>query len=110
VRYTLIWEEPDITYIPTLEGFSYLATVLDCCTKKAVGYAVGDHMRTELICEALDMAVRNCPPVRGATIFHSDRGSRYMSREFSDLLESYGVLASVGRTGVCWDTKASVSK
>lgn len=93
----------DITYIPTLEGFSYLATVLDCCTKKAVGYAVADHMRTELICEALDMAVRNCPPVRGATIFHSDRGSQYMSREFSDLLESYGVLASVGRTGVCWD-------
>ncbi|AZP39588.1 IS3 family transposase [Acidipropionibacterium acidipropionici] len=103
VRNTLIWEEPDITYIPTLEGFSYLATVLDCCTKKAVGYAVADHMRTELICEALDMAVRNCPPVRGATIFHSDRGSQYMSREFSDLLESYGVLASVGRTGVCWD-------
>lgn len=93
----------DITYIHTLEGFCYLATVLDCCTKKAVGYAVDDHMRTELISEALDMAVRNCEHVRGETIFHSDHGSQYMSREFTELLESYDIRPSVGRTGVCWD-------
>jgi transposase InsO family protein len=64
----------DITYIHTLEGFCYLATVLDCCTKKAVGYAIDDHMRTELISGAIDMAVRNCDHVRGETIFHSDHG------------------------------------
>lgn len=93
----------DITCIRTLEGFCYLATVLDCCTKKAVGYAVADHMRTGLISDALDMAVRNCPPARGETIFHSDHGSQYMSREYADLLDSYGIRASVGKTGVCWD-------
>ena len=93
----------DITYIPTLQGFCYLATVLDCCTKKAVGYAIADHMRTGLISDALDMAVRNSDHTRGETIFHSDRGSQYMSAEYARLMESYGILASVGRTGVCWD-------
>jgi transposase InsO family protein len=93
----------DITYIHTLEGFCYLATVLDCCTKKAVGYAIDDHMRTELMSGAIDMAVRNCEHVRGETIFHSDHGSQYMSKEFTELLESYDIRPSVGRTGVCWD-------
>lgn len=93
----------DITYIPTRRGFCYLATVLDCCTKKAVGYAVADHMRTELISAALNMAVRNCGCARDVTVFHSDRGSQYMSREYSDLLGTYGIRASVGRAGVCWD-------
>lgn len=92
----------DITYIHTLEGFCYLATVLDCCTKKAIGYAVNDHMRTELICEALDMAVRNGEHVRGETIFHSDHGSQYMSKEFTELLDFYDIRPSVGRMGVCW--------
>jgi transposase InsO family protein len=93
----------DITYIHTLEGFCYLATVLDCCTKKAVGYAIDDHMRTELMSGAIDMAVRNCDHVRGETIFHSDHGSQYMSKEFTELLDSYDIRPSVGRTGVCWD-------
>ncbi|WP_236082288.1 IS3 family transposase [Acidipropionibacterium jensenii] len=93
----------DITYIRTLEGFCYLAKVLDCCTKRAVGYAIDDHMRTGLICRAIDMAVRNCEYVRGATIFHSDHGSQYMSKEFTELLESYDIRLSVGRTGLCWD-------
>ena len=47
-----------------------LATVLDCCTKKVVGYAMADNMRTDLICEAIDMAARRCPYTRGETIFH----------------------------------------
>ena len=66
----------DITYIPTWAGFCYLATVLDCCTRKVVGYAIADHMRTSLIQDALTMAVENCPHIRGVTIFHSDRGSQ----------------------------------
>ncbi|WP_103062449.1 DDE-type integrase/transposase/recombinase [Actinomyces qiguomingii] len=57
----------DITYIPTWVGFVYLATVLDCCTKKVVGWALADHMRTDLVREAIDMAVRNCKPTRGVT-------------------------------------------
>ena len=58
----------DITYIRTWEGFVYLATVPGCCTKKAVGYAMADNMRTDLICEAIDMAARRCPYTRGETI------------------------------------------
>ena len=58
----------DITYIRTWEGFVYLATVLDCCTKKAVGYAMADNMRTDLICEAIDMAARRYPYTTGETI------------------------------------------
>ena len=93
----------DITYIPTWVGFCYLATVLDCCTKKVVGYAIADHMRTALIQDALTMAVKNCPHTRGVTIFHSDRGSQYTSEAFAHTLSDYGIRASCGKTGVCWD-------
>ena len=93
----------DITYIRTWEGFVYLATVLDCCTKKAVGYAMADNMRTDLICEAIDMAARRCPYTRGETVFHSDRGCQYTSEQFSQHLGRYEIIASTGRTGVCWD-------
>ena len=93
----------DITYIRTWTGFVYLATVLDCCTKKAVGYAMADHMHTSLVCQAIDMAARRCPIKKGVTIFHSDRGSQYTSQKFLDHLNSYGIRPSVGRTGVCWD-------
>ena len=93
----------DITYVRTWAGFIYLATVLDCCTKKVVGYAMADRMRTSLVCQAIDMAVRRCPIDRGVTIFHSDRGSQYTSQRFLDRLRSYGIRPSVGRTGVCWD-------
>lgn len=64
---------------------------------------MADHMRTWLACSAIDMAVRNCPIVKGETIFHSDRGSQYTSEQFSAHLGKYGIRASVGRTGVCWD-------
>ena len=93
----------DITYIRTWEGFVYLATVLDCCTKKAVGYAMADNMRTDLICEAIDMAARRCPYTRGETIFHSDRGCQYTSEQLAQHLGRYEIIASTGRTGVCWD-------
>ena len=93
----------DITYIRTWTGFVYLATVLDCCTKKVVGYAMADHMHTSLVCQAIDMAVRRCPIKKGVTIFHSDRGSQYTSQRFLDHLKGYGICPSVGRTGVCWD-------
>ena len=90
-------------YIRTCAGFIYLTTVLDCCTKKVVGYAMADHMRTRLVCEAIDIAVRRCPIEDGVTIFHSDKGSQYTSQRFLDHLRSYGIRPSVGRTRVCWD-------
>jgi len=93
----------DITYIRTWEGWLYLATVLDCFSKKVVGYAMAEHMRAELVSDALRMAARNMPFQRGVTIFHSDRGSQYLSAEFAALADELGVRRSVGRTGVCYD-------
>lgn len=93
----------DITYIRTWEGWLYLATVLDCFSKKVLGYAMADHMRTELVADALTMAARNCTFTVGETIFHSDRGTQYLSAEFAELTEKLGVRRSVGRTGICYD-------
>jgi putative transposase len=98
----------DVTYIWTGEGWAYLATVLDCCTKEVVGYALGEHFRTELIIEAMEMARRDrrCSP---GAIFHSDRGSNYMSEAFAVYCRRYGLRKSVGRTGVCWDNAMAES-
>ena len=81
----------DITYIHTREGFVYLATVMDCYSKRIVGYAMAEHMRTELVQNALEMAVRNCPPIKGVTIFHSDRGSQYTSADYTATMNKYGI-------------------
>jgi transposase InsO family protein len=93
----------DITYIRTWEGWLYLATVLDCFSKKVVGYALAEHMRAELVSDALLMAAGNLPFRRGVTIFHTDRGSQYLSAEFEAVVNHLGVRHSVGRTGVCYD-------
>jgi transposase InsO family protein len=98
----------DITYIPTWEGFLYLATVIDLCTKECVGYAIADHMRTELVTDALDMAARNHRLTTGA-VFHTDRGSQYTSAAFAEHCSKLHVTHSVGRTGVCFDNAAAES-
>lgn len=98
----------DITYVATWQGFCYLATVLDCCTKMVLGYAVAEHMRTELVLEAIRMAARNHDLHPGA-IFHADRGSQYTSKEYRDELRRLGIRASAGRTGVCWDNAMAES-
>jgi transposase InsO family protein len=67
----------------TWEGWVYLATVIDCYSKAVVGWAVADHMRTELVTDAINMAARNIRIPKNA-IFHSDRGSQYMSYEYED--------------------------
>lgn len=81
----------DITYIPTWQGWVYLATVLDCCTKKVVGYAMADHMRTQLVTDALHMAITNGHIRPGITIFHSDRGTQGGFNWSSQHLEWGGV-------------------
>jgi putative transposase len=98
----------DITYINTWQGWLYLATVLDCCTKMVLGYAVANHMTTDLVASAIDMAVRNHKIPRHA-IFHSDRGSQYTSGEFRKKLRKLKIRPSVGRTGVCWDNAMAES-
>lgn len=92
----------DITYVRTWEGWLYLATVIDCHTKACIGYALADHMRTELVIAALGIAARNYPLAEGV-IFHSDRGAQYTSHEFAEHTRKLGVRRSVGRTGTCYD-------
>ncbi|GAA0320110.1 hypothetical protein GCM10010151_07250 [Actinoallomurus spadix] len=98
----------DITYIPTWEGFLYLATVIDCFSKKVVGWAMADHFQTSLIEAATDMAATNVPIAEGA-IFHSDRGSNYTSLGYAGKLKVMGMRQSIGRTGVCWDNAMAES-
>jgi putative transposase len=98
----------DITYIPTWQGWEYLATVIDCATRKVVGWAMGDNYRTPLITAAIEMAARNLDLPEGA-IFHSDRGSNYTSAEFAAVLGRLGIRQSVGRTGICFDNALAES-
>jgi putative transposase len=98
----------DITYIPTWEGWVYLASVIDCATRKCVGWAMDDNYKTPLITAAIEMAARNLDLPEGA-VFHSDRGSNYTSAEFAAVLERLGVRQSVGRTGICFDNALAES-
>ena len=98
----------DITYIPTWEGWLYLATVIDIASRRVVGYALADHLRTELIAGALSNAVAARDPEPGV-IFHSDRGCQYTSAAYAELAEECEVTLSVGRTGQCWDNALAES-
>jgi transposase InsO family protein len=92
----------DITYVRTWEGWLYLSTVIDLASRRVVGWAMADHMRADLICDALEMALSWRRP-GPALIFHSDRGSQYTSRRFRELLAAHGVRQSLSRPGQCWD-------
>ena len=91
----------DITYVPTLAGFLFLAIVLDVFSRRVVGWAMATHMRAELVVDALDMAVHNRKPQD--VIHHSDQGSQYTSIAFSKRCESAGVRPSMGSVGDCYD-------
>lgn len=99
----------DITYVFTLAGWSYLATVIDGYSRRVIGWAVADHMREELVIDALRMAVENRRPGKGDVVFHSDRGSQYTGSRFRDLCFSNGIIPSVGHTGICYDNAAAES-
>lgn len=92
----------DITYIWTLEGWLYLAAVMDLCSRKIVGWSMADHMRAELVIDALMMAVsgRTPPP---HVLHHSDRGSQYASDAYQGLLNLHGMTVSMSGKGDCWD-------
>ena len=98
----------DITYIPTWEGWVYLATVIDCHTKEVIGWAMDDNYQTPLISLAIERAARNYTLAPGA-IFHSDRGSNYTSTEFGRTLDQHNLRRSVGRTGICYDNAVAES-
>lgn len=98
----------DITYIWTWEGWLYLATVIDCATRKVIGWAMDDNYKTPLIKDAIRMAARNVDLPEDA-VFHSDRGSNYTSGEFAKELKELKVRQSVGRTGICYDNALAES-
>lgn len=93
----------DISFIPTEEGFLYLATFVDLCTRKVVGFSTADHMKTELITDALDMALGRQGLIEGTLVVHSDRGSQYASDQYGLKLNSLGIQISMSRKGNCWD-------
>ena len=98
----------DITYINTWEGWLYLATVIDLGSRKVVGWATADHLRTDLVEQALRNAVTQRRPEPGV-IFHSDRGCQYTSSQYSRAAADAGVRLSVGRKGQCWDNAVAES-
>jgi putative transposase len=98
----------DITYIWTWEGWLYLATVIDLASRRVVGWSMADHMRTELVADALRMAVAARHPAPGL-IFHSDRGTQYTSTEFTDLLAEHKMVQSLSRPRQCWDNAVAES-
>lgn len=99
----------DITYVWTLSGFCYLATLIDMFSNKVAGWAVADHMRTSLVLDALDNALAARHPGIGELIVHHDRGSQYTSNEYRDRLFAAGIIPSVGHTGICYDNAAAES-
>lgn len=98
----------DITYIHTWEGWLYLATVIDCFNNEVVGYSMAEHMRTELVLDAIDMAARNHNLTENC-IMHHDRGSQYTSADYHTALTNYGLRLSLGRTGICYDNALAES-
>ena len=98
----------DITYVPTWTGFGYLATVLDVFSRRIVGWSYATHMRTELIVDAIDMAIETRRPPRGL-IHHSDQGSQYGSIAFGRRCRRAGIVLSMGSRGDCFDNSTAES-
>jgi transposase InsO family protein len=98
----------DITYLWTREGWMYLAVIIDLFSRKVVGWSLRERMTADLVCEALDAAVRLRRPRRGL-VFHSDRGSQYASAAFRRRLWRYGMRQSMSRKGNCWDNAVAES-
>ena len=98
----------DISYVRTWEGWAYLATVIDLSSRRVVGLAMADHLRTSLVTEALEMAIAQRRPKEGL-IFHSDRGCQYTSGDFRELLGRHKMVQSLSRPGQCWDNAVAES-
>lgn len=101
----------DITYIPTLNGFAYLATVIDLCSRRIIGWHVSDRIDNKLVCVALWKAIksRRDSKQQPAEMFHSDRGSQYASKSFRHMLSRFEITQSMSRKGNCWDNAVAES-
>lgn len=98
----------DITYLPTWQGFLYLAVVLDAFSRRVVGWAMADHLRTELVLDALEMALWNRRPAPGL-VHHSDHGCQYTSLAFGSRCRRAGIAVSMGSVGDCYDNALAES-
>jgi len=92
----------DITYIPTDEGFVYLAGVIDLFSRKVIGWSMKQTLHTDLCVEALEMALANRRP-KASLLHHSDRGCQYAAGQYQDKLLAFGLQCSMSRVGNCWD-------
>lgn len=99
----------DITYIPTGEGWLYLAALIDLFSRRVVGWAMSDHIDRQLTLDALEMAVVNRRKVVKDVLHHSDRGSQYASADYRRALADAGLIASMSRKGNCWDNAVAES-
>jgi putative transposase len=98
----------DITYIPTDQGWLYLAGVMDLCSRRIVGWSMASHMRSELVGDALQMAIARRQPGK-ELLHHSDRGVQYTCDDYMHLLQSHNIQASMSGRGDCWDNAAMES-
>jgi len=98
----------DITYLWTLEGWLYLAVILDLFSRRVVGWAISERLERGIALDALTMALRNRRPPHGL-LHHSDRGSQYASHEYRQLLAANGMRSSMSRRGNCWDNAVAES-
>ena len=99
----------DITYLRTWEGWLYLATVIDACSRRVIGWAIADHLRTDLVQDALKMAITMRGDLPTTVVFHADRGTQYASEQITRFAANNGITRSMGRTGVCWDNAMAES-
>lgn len=98
----------DITYIPTREGWLYLAVIIDLFSRAVVGWSMDSRMKAELVNDAINTAIWKRKPSRGL-IFHSDRGSQYASDSYQKILATHDILPSMSRKGDCWDNAVAES-
>lgn len=105
-RLNAVWTS-DITYLGTDQGWLYLCAVRDGCSRRVIGWAIADHLRTDLVEEALRMAITLRGTLPDRVVFHADRGTQYTSAQIAEAATELDVLRSMGRTGVCWDNAAA---
>ena len=99
----------DITYLRTWEGWLYLATVIDAHSRRVIGWAIDEHMRTDLVEQALQMAITLRGELPEKVVFHTDRGTQYASAQITEFADLNGITRSMGLTGICWDNAMAES-
>lgn len=99
----------DITYIPTKEGWLYLATVIDLYSRQIIGWSMANNMKAKLVNDALTMAIWKRKPKRGGLIWHTDQGSQYASNSHRSILKDHDIIQSMSRKGDCFDNAVAES-